>query len=92
MRFNLKSAAIPNVNAISNMSFYSCNNLTTLSLGAIAPPVDEEEYTFDGCPSPRSLTFVAANGTPLTGAMLNAAIVNYMNDAGYDTATGLWHG
>ena len=88
---NLKSAAIPNVNAIRNMSFNSCNNLTTLSLGAIAPPVEGQD-TFEGCPSPRSLTLVAANGTPLTGAMLNAAIVNYMNDAGYDTATGLWHG
>ena len=47
---------------------------------------------FSNCPTPRNLTIVDANGIPLAGAALKAAVNAYKADAGYDTATKLWGG
>jgi hypothetical protein len=87
---SLKSVTIPNASKIGNNAFMRCTLLSTLYLGATPPSV--ADGAFDGCPSHRNLILVAADGTALTGAALNATIMNYRNHAGYDVRTNLWYG
>ena len=81
---------LPKAKTIGNIAFNDCEMLEILSLGATPPSV--ADGAFDGCPSHRNLILVAADGTALTGAALNAAIMNYRNHAGYDVRTNLWYG
>lgn len=85
---------IPQIKIIGNNAFNGCKSLTRMEVGS-NPPKRGNEYTFNGLPENRHLSFVDANGTPLTGETLKTAQRNYSKPANGGTeSNGLvkWHG
>lgn len=89
---NLTSAVFPAVTEIDEHAFIGCTNLVTLSVPAAAPTVRAE--AFSGCAADRTVYFVAADGTALTGTALNQARSGYTTAGKNDGAPndGLWYG
>lgn len=83
---NLVTVSLPNVEKIDSYAFQNCKKLTTLNLPATPPAVADKAFF---SPTTGSLGFVDANGEPLTGAALAAAVKNYMDAQDGD---GKWYG
>ncbi len=86
----LASASFPAVTSIGIDSFYNCTTLTTLKLSA-TPPTINGTSIFTNCPVTRSLVFVNASGTELTGTDLVSAQSAYKAVSDSDNITK-WHG
>lgn len=86
----LISATFPALRNIGANAFDYCTKLTTLNLGATPPTVGADAFKY-GSPN-RALGFVAADGSPLTGAALTTAKNNYKNDTAVGAvANGKWY-
>ena len=86
----LKEIALPKASQLEAYSFLDCPQLSLLQLGQTPPTVGTQ--AFYGCPSPRYLQLVGADGTPLTGDALTTATNAYKSDAGWDATAQTWHG
>ncbi len=87
---SLASASLPRVEAIGSHCFADCNVFAFIQLGATPPTVGQDAFT--NCALTRYLQLVDANGAPLTGDALGAAITNYQSNDGWDATAQKWHG
>ncbi|MBQ9471413.1 MAG: leucine-rich repeat domain-containing protein, partial [Bacteroidales bacterium] len=90
----LTTVSLPVLTSISSLLFSNCEQLTMLKLKDTPPTVsiDGGKTPFDGCPSPRYLLLVNADGNALTGDALATAQGKYkaVNDG--NTSDNLWRG
>ena len=86
----LTTVSIPAAKMLDNEAFSYSTSLTFLELGATPPKVGT--WAFNGCPSPRYLKLVDAEGNPLTGTALNDAIEAYKAVDDGNTSDNLWYG
>lgn len=84
----ITNVSLPFVTSIGDGAFKDCAALDSMQLGAAPPTVGQN--AFDGCPSPRYLTLVDANGTPLAGDAFSAALAAYTAANGSKSAE--WYG
>lgn len=84
----LETINLPKVQTIEAEAFTSCLLLATMHLPA-TPPTVADNAVFSDLPTPRSLVYVNAEGTLLTGEDLAAAVNNYKAVQGTD---GTWYG
>ena len=87
---SLASASLPRVEAIGSHCFADCNVFAFIQLGATPPTVGQDAFT--NCALTRYLQLVDANGAPLTGDALSAAIANYQANAGWNATEQKWRG
>ena len=87
----LITVSLPVATKIGSNAFVGCNTLISLELGA-TPPTLEANNAFAGCPSPRYLSLIDADGNPLTGTERTTALANYKADANWDNTTSTWAG
>ncbi|MBR7067058.1 MAG: leucine-rich repeat domain-containing protein, partial [Bacteroidales bacterium] len=87
----LTSVSLPAAISIGENAFNYCKQLIFFNLRA-TPPTLKNKYVFDGCPSPRYLMLVDAEGNLLTGNELTTAQNAYRANAGWSTIMQTWHG
>ena len=91
----LVSVSLPVVTSIASSAFKDCAKLSKLQLGAIPPTaarISGGNGSFDGCPTPRTLELVDADGQPLRGSAFETARAIYLAIDDGDIADELWHG
>ena len=87
----LTSVSLPAATSIGENAFNYCKQLIFFNLRA-TPPTLKNKYVFDGCPSPRYLMLVDAEGNLLTGNEFTTAQNAYRANAGWSTIMQTWHG
>ena len=85
----LTTVSLPAANNIGYYAFSNCSALTSLVLGATPPYVSS---SFSGCPSPRYLSLVDADGNPLADVDRQAALAAYKSDGEWDSYENTWAG